>query len=286
MRGTKLIRALMVAGPIAAAVGGAGTAIAADPLKIGVITDMSGVYADFGGATSVIAAQMAVDDFGGKVLGRPIEVISADHQNKADVASSKVREWFDTQGVSMVTEALNSSVALAISKIANDKKRVFMPIGPASTRLTNEDCTPYTVHYAYDTYSLAYGTGNAVVKHGGKSWFFLTADYAFGHSLEKDTADIVKKAGGQVRGALRAPLGTTDFSSFLLQAQSSKAQIVGLANAGGDTVNSIKAANEFGITKNQQLAGLLLQISDIHSLGLKTAQGLLMTDGWYWDLNN
>jgi branched-chain amino acid transport system substrate-binding protein len=260
--------------------------ISGNAVKIGVITDMSGLYADFGGPTAVIAAQMAIDDFGGKVLGAPISIVSADHQNKADVANTKAREWYDTQGVDMITESLNSSVALSIAKLSAEKKRIFMPIGPASTRLTNEDCTKYTIHYAYDTYALAYGTGNAVVQNGGKSWFFLTADYAFGHSLEKDTGDIVKAAGGEIKGAVRHPLATNDFSSFLLQAQASGAQIVGLANAGGDTVNSIKAANEFGLTKKQKLAGLLLQISDIHSLGLKTAQGLLMTDGWYWDMND
>jgi branched-chain amino acid transport system substrate-binding protein len=282
METTKLMKAMLFAGLLSAGA----AANASTPLKIGVITDMSGVYADFGGPTTVVAAQMAVDDFGGTVLGRPVQIVSADHQNKADIASAKVREWFDTQGVSMVTEALNSSVALAIAKLSAEKQRVFMPIGPATTRLTNEDCTPYTVHYAYDTYSLGYGTGNAVVKQGGKKWFFLTADYAFGHSLEKDTGDIVKKAGGEVLGSIRHPLGTTDFSSFLVQAQASKAQIIGLANAGADTVNSIKSANEFGVTKNQKLAGLLLQISDIHSLGLNTAGGLLMTDGWYWDMND
>jgi branched-chain amino acid transport system substrate-binding protein len=260
--------------------------VSGNAVRIGVITDMSGLYADFGGPTAVTAAQMAVDDFGGKVLGVPVTIVSADHQNKADVASTKAREWYDTQNVDMITESLNSSVALAIAKLSAEKKRIFMPIGPATTRLTNEDCTKYTVHYAYDTYSLAYGTGNAVVQRGGKSWFFLTADYAFGHSLEKDTGDVVKAAGGEVKGAVRHPLAASDFSSFLLQAQASKAQIVGLANAGGDTVNAIKAANEFGLTKNQKLAGLLLQISDIHSLGLKTAQGLLMTDGWYWDMND
>ena len=260
--------------------------VSGDVVKIGVLTDMSGLYSDLGGAGSVEAARMAVADFGGKVLGKSIEIIGADHQNKADVGAQKAREWFDQQGVDMITDALNSAVAIAVTKVAGEKKRILMDVGAASTRLTNEDCNPYTVHYAYDTYALANGTGNAIVKQGGKSWFFLTADYAFGHSLESDTANVVKAGGGTVAGAVRHPLNAADFSSFLLQAQASKAQIVGLANAGGDTINSIKAANEFGITKNQKLAGLLVFITDIHSLGLATTQGMYLTDGWYWDLND
>ena len=261
-------------------------AISGDVVKVGVLTDMSGLYSDLGGQGSVEAAKMAVADFGGKVLGKNIEVIGADHQNKADVGAQKAREWFDQQGVDMITDALNSAVGIAVTKVAGEKKRILMDVGAASTRLTNEDCNPYTVHYAYDTYALANGTGNAIVKQGGKSWFFLTADYAFGHSLESDTANVVKAGGGTVAGAVRHPLNAADFSSFLLQAQASKAQIVGLANAGGDTINSIKAANEFGITKNQKLAGLLVFITDIHSLGLPTTQGMFLTDGWYWDLND
>ena len=258
-------------------------AISGDVVKVGVLTDMSGLYSDLGGQGSVEAAKMAVADFGGKVLGKNIEIIGADHQNKADVGAQKAREWFDQQGVDMITDALNSAVGIAVTKVAGEKKRILIDVGAASTRLTNEDCNAYTVHYAYDTYALANGTGNAIVKQGGKSWFFLTADYAFGHSLEKDTADVVKAGGGTVAGTVRHPLNASDFSSFLLQAQSSKAQIVGLANAGGDTINSIKAANEFGITKNQKLAGLLVFITDIHSLGLATTQGMYLTDGWYWD---
>jgi branched-chain amino acid transport system substrate-binding protein len=261
-------------------------AISGDVVKVGVLTDMSGLYSDLGGQGSVEAAKMAVADFGGKVLGKNIEIIGADHQNKADVGAQKAREWFDQQGVDMITDALNSAVGIAVTKVAGEKKRILMDVGAASTRLTNEDCNPYTVHYAYDTYALANGTGNAIVKQGGKSWFFLTADYAFGHSLESDTANVVKAGGGTVAGAVRHPLNAADFSSFLLQAQASKAQIVGLANAGGDTINSIKAANEFGITKNQKLAGLLVFITDIHSLGLPTTQGMFLTDGWYWDLND
>ena len=260
--------------------------ISGEVVKVGVLTDMSGLYSDLGGQGSVEAAKMAVADFGGKVLGKNIEVIGADHQNKADVGAQKAREWFDQQGVDMITDALNSAVGIAVTKVAGEKKRILMDVGAASTRLTNEDCNPYTVHYAYDTYALANGTGNAIVKQGGKSWFFLTADYAFGHSLESDTANVVKAGGGTVAGAVRHPLNAADFSSFLLQAQASKAQIVGLANAGGDTINAIKAANEFGITKNQKLAGLLVFITDIHSLGLPTTQGMFLTDGWYWDLND
>jgi len=255
-------------------------------VKIGVLTDMSGLYSDLGGKGSVIAAQMAVDDFGGKVLGAPIQVISADHQNKADVGAGKAREWFEAEKVDMITDLLNSGVGIAVAKVAEQQKRIAINVGAATTRLTNEDCTPYSIHYAYDTYALANGTGKAIVKQGGDSWFFLTADYAFGHSLEKDTADVVKANGGKVLGQVRHPLNASDFSSFLLQAQSSKAKIVGLANAGGDTINSIKAANEFGITKNQSLAGLLVFITDVHSLGLQTAQGMLFTEGFYWDFDD
>ncbi len=260
--------------------------LSGDTVKIGVLTDMSGVYSDLGGQGSVVGAQMAIDDF--KAQAKPswkIELVYADHQNKADVGSNKVREWYDTQGVDMVTDVLNSAVALAVSKVTAEKKRILIDAGAATTRLTNEDCTPYTVHYVYDTYALANGGGKAVVKQGGDSWFFLTADYAFGHSLEKDTSDVVKANGGKVLGAVRHPLNASDFSSFLLQAQASKAKIVGLANAGGDTINSIKAANEFGLTKTQKLVGLLTQITDIHALGLPTTQGMMFTEGYYWNLN-
>ncbi|HZP87292.1 MAG TPA: ABC transporter substrate-binding protein [Burkholderiales bacterium] len=260
--------------------------ISGDVVKIGVLTDMSGLYSDIGGQGSVVAAQLAVEDFGGKVKGKKIEVVAADHQNKADVASSKVREWIDREGVDMVTDALNSAVALATAKVIAEKKKVLIDTGAASTRLTNEECTPYTIHHTYDTYALANGTGKAVVKQGGDTWFFLTADYAFGHSLEKDTSDVVKAAGGKVLGSVRHPLNASDFSSFLLQAQASKAKIIGLANAGGDTINSIKAANEFGLTKHQTLAGLLVFITDVHSLGLQATQGMYVTEGWYWDLND
>jgi len=260
--------------------------ISGDVVKIGILTDLSGVYADFGGQGAVEAAKMAVEDFGGKVHGKNIEVISADHQNKADVAASKAREWYDTQGVDMIGESLNSAVALAVSKVATEKKRVQMVTGAATSRLSNEDCGPYTVHYVYDTHALAHGTGSAVVKAGGDTWFFLTADYAFGHSLEKDTSEVVKAAGGKVLGAVRHPLSASDFSSFLLQAQSSGAKVVGLANAGADTINSIKAAFDFGLTPKQQLAGLLTLVTDVHGLGIEQAQGLYTTEAWYWDQND
>ena len=261
-------------------------AISGDKVKIGVLTDLAGPYSDLSGQGAVEAAKMAVADFGGKVLGMPIEVVAADHQNKADVGASKAREWYDREGVDMITEGTNSGSSLAVAGITAEKKRIFLNVGAGTTRLTNEECNPYTVHYAYDTYALAHGTGSAIVKQGGKTWFFITADYAFGHSLEQDTVAVVKAEGGQVLGAVRHPLNASDFSSYLLQAQASKAQIIGLANAGGDTINAIKAANEFGITRNQSLAGLLVFVTDIHSLGLATAQGMLLTDGWYWDHND
>ena len=260
-------------------------AISGDMVKIGVLNDMAGLYSDITGAGSVEAARMAAADFGGKVLGKPVEIVFADHQNKTDVGANKAREWFDTQGVDMIVDVPTSSVAIAVAKIAGEKKRVLLVSGGASTRLTNEDCNAYTVHYAYDTYALANGTGKAIVQQGGKTWFFITADYAFGKSLEDDTTAVVKATGGEVKGRVAHPLNASDFSSFLLQAQASKAQIVGLANAGGDTINAVKAANEFGLTKNQTLAGLLMFITDVHSLGLKTAQGMMLTDAWYWDLN-
>ena len=264
----------------------ASAAHAQEKVKIGFITDMSSLYADVEGKNGAVAVQMAIDDFGGKVLGQPIELISADHQNKADIAASKAREWVDTQGVTMLFGGTNSGTALAMAKIAQEKKRVFMVNGAGATALTNEQCSPYTVHYAYDTMALAKGTGSAVVERGGKSWFFLTADYAFGHSLEHDTSAVVKASGGTVVGTVKHPLNASDFSSFLLQAQSSKAQVLGLANAGGDFINSVKAAKEFGINKTMKTAGLLVFLSDIHSLGLKNTEGLLHTVSWYWDMND
>ena len=259
--------------------------ISGDTIKIGMITDMSGVYSDIDGPGGVEAVKMAIADMGGMVNGKKVELIVVDHQNKADIAASKAREWFDQQGVDMLIGGTNSGTNLAMAKVAAEKKKVFISIGAASARLTNEECSPYTVHYAYDTVALARGTGGAIVKQGGKSWFFLTADYAFGASLEKDTSDVIKAAGGSVIGAVKHPLNASDFSSFLLQAQASKAQILGLANAGGDTINAIKAANEFGVTKTMKLAGLLMFINDVHSLTLNLTQGMYLTDGWYWDLN-
>ena len=257
--------------------------ISGDTIKIGIITDMSGLYSDIDGPGGVEAMRMAVAEMGGSINGKKIEILFADHQNKADVAAGKAREWFDTQGVDMLIGGTTSSTGLAMSAVAREKKKVFMAVGPATSALTNEQCSPYTVHWAYDTVALAKGTGAAVVKGGGKSWFFLTADYAFGTALQNDTTAVVKAAGGTVVGSVRHPLSAPDFSSFLLQAQASKAQILGLANAGGDTVNAIKAANEFGITKTMKLAGLLIFITDIHSLGLKTTQGMYLTDSWYWN---
>ena len=257
--------------------------VSGDTIKIGLITDMSGVYSDVDGAGGAEAIKMAIADMGGAIDGKKIQFISADHQNKADIAASKAREWFDQQGVDMLIGGTNSGANLAMAKVAAEKKKVFISIGAGSARLTNEECSPYTVHYAYDTIALARGTGSAIVKQGGKSWFFLTADYAFGHSLESDTAAVVKANGGTVVGSVRHPLSASDFSSFLLQAQTSKAQILGLANAGGDAINSIKAANEFGINKKMKLAGLLMFINDVHTLGLPVTQGMYLTDGWYWD---
>ncbi|MQA38354.1 ABC transporter substrate-binding protein [Rugamonas aquatica] len=259
--------------------------VSGDTIKIGLITDMSGLYTDIDGAGGAEAIKMAIADAGVVIAGKKVEFISADHQNKADIAASKAREWFDQQGVDMLIGGTNSGANLAMAKVAAEKKKVFISIGAGSARLTNEECTPYTVHYAYDTIALARGTGGAIVKQGGKSWYFMTADYAFGQSLEKDTAEVVKANGGKVLGAVKHPLSASDFSSFLLQAQSSGAQILGLANAGGDAINSIKAANEFGITKKMKLAGLLIFINDVHSLGLNMTQGMYLTDGWYWDAN-
>ena len=260
--------------------------ISGDVIKIGFITDISGLYSDIDGQGGVEAIKMAVADFGGTVNGKKIEVVSADHQNKADVAASRAREWFDREGLDVLIGGTNSGTSLAMAKVAAEKKKPFIAIGAGTARLTNEECTPYTVHYAYDTVALAKGTGSAVVKQGGKSWYFLTADYAFGASLESDTANVVKASGGTVAGSVKHPLSASDFSSFLLQAQSSKAQILGLANAGGDTINSIKAANEFGITSSMKLAGLLMFINDVHSLTPKLTQGMYLTDGWYWDQND
>ncbi|MCW0208878.1 ABC transporter substrate-binding protein [Achromobacter veterisilvae] len=257
--------------------------ISDDVIRIGFITDMSGVYSDIDGKAGLDAIRMAIEDAGGTINGKKIEVVSADHQNKADVASARAREWFDQQKVDVIVAGTNSATSLAMAAVAAEKKKPFIAVGAGASDLTNAQCSPYTVHYAYDTVALARGTGSAVVKDGGKSWFFLTADYAFGHALERDTIAVVKAAGGEIKGQVRAPLGASDFSSFLLQAQASKAQILGMANAGGDTINTIKAANEFGVTKTMKMAGLLVFINDVHSLGLQATQGMYLTDGWYWD---
>jgi branched-chain amino acid transport system substrate-binding protein len=267
----------------------AGTASAQnfDSIKIGVLSDMSSLYSDIGGQGSVVATKMAVQDFGGKVAGKPIEIISADHLNKPDVGSGIARQWIDQDHIDVIVDTPTSSVALAVQDVTKEKGKVFLISGAASSDLTGSKCSPTGVHWTYDTYALAHGTGGALVKQGGDTWFFLTADYAFGHALERDTASVVTAAGGKVLGAVRAPLNTSDFSSFLLQAQSSKAKIIGLANAGGDTINSIKQAAEFGIVEGgQRLAGLLIFISDVHSLGLQTAQGLVLTSAFYYDMND
>src|SRR5690242_7437667 len=261
--------------------------IAKDTVKIGVLADMSSLYADLGGPGSTEAAKMAVADFGGTVGGKKIEVISADHQNKPDVGAAIARQWFDQDGVDMITDLTTSSVALAVQEVARAKNKVILINGAASSDLTGKACAPTSVHWMYDTVALANGTGAAVVKAGGDSWFFITADYAFGHALERDTAEVVKANGGKVLGSVKVPLNNADFSSFLLQAQASKAKIIGLANAGGDTINSIKQAAEFGIVEGgQKLAGLLVFVTDVHSLGLKTAQGLQLSGPFYWDMND
>ena len=278
----------LIAGLGLAGAGMAQAQISGNVVKIGVLSDMSGLYADIGGPGSVVAAKMAVDDYLKASKSQlKVEVVSADHQNKPDVGSSVARKWYDTDGVDMIADTPTSSVALAINQVTKEKGKAFVNTGAASSDLTGKDCSPNTVHWLYDTWMLAHGTGSAVVKAGGNSWFFLTADYAFGHALERDTSDVVKGAGGKVLGAVKVPLNTQDFSSFLLQAQSSKAKIIGLANAGGDTINSIKQASEFGITKGgQKLAGLLVFLPDVHGLGLNTAQGLNITEAFYWDQND
>ena len=259
----------------------------AQGVKIGILNDQSGVYADYGGKFSFEAAKMAIEDFGDSLLGQKIEIISADHQNKPDLATSIARRWYEVEGVDMITELTTSSVALAIQELSKEKKKIDIVVGAATSRITGDACTPYGFHWAYDTHALAVGTGGALVEAGGNTWFFMTADYAFGYALEKDTGDLVKAKGGQVVGSVRIPLNSSDFSSFLLQAQSSKAKIIGLANAGLDTTNSIKQAAEFGIVAGgQKLAGLLLTLAEVHGLGLQAAQGLVLTEGFYWDQND
>ncbi|MGF6310584.1 branched-chain amino acid transport system substrate-binding protein [Bradyrhizobium sp. i1.8.4] len=256
----------------------------AQGVKIGILNDQSGVYADYGGKYSLEAARMAVEDFGGEVLGQKIEIVTADHQNKPDLATAIARRWYEVENVDMITELTTSSVALAVQELSKEKKKIDIVVGAATSRISGDACTPYSFHWAYDTRALAVGTGGALTEAGGNTWFFLTADYAFGYALEKDTSDIVASKGGKVVGSVRVPLNSSDFSSFLLQAQSSKAKIIGLANAGLDTTNSIKQAAEFGIVRGgQKLAGLLMTLSEVHGLGLEAAQGLVLTEGFYWD---
>ncbi|HSN21622.1 MAG TPA: ABC transporter substrate-binding protein [Usitatibacter sp.] len=280
---------LLAAIPATALAAGAAQAqISGNEVKIGVLSDMSSLYADIGGPGSLSAAKMAVEDF--QKAHHPkfkIEVVGGDHLNKPDVGSQIARKWYDEEGVDAIVDVPNSGVALAISQITREKNKAFLASGPGTSDLTGSKCSPNTIHWVYDTWMLANGTGTAVVKQGGDSWFFITADYAFGHALERDTSNAVKKAGGKVLGDVKVPLNTQDFSSFLLQAQASKAKIIGLANAGGDTINSIKQASEFGITKaGQKMAGLLVFLSDIHGIGLEKAQGLVLTGNFYWDLND
>ncbi len=285
MKFTYLAGACVLA--LAVGMGTAGAQMSGKPVKIGVMSDMSSLYADIGGAGSVAAAQMAVKDFGGKVNGVPIEVVSADHLNKPDVGKAIAQRWVDEDGVDAIVDVPTSSVALAVQDVMKEKQKVFLISGAASSDLTGKACSPTGVHWTYDTYALAHGTGAALVKQGGDTWFFITADYAFGHALQRDTAEVVTKAGGKVLGSVDVPLNNADFSSFLLQAQQSKAKIIGLANAGGDTDNSIKQAAEFGIVKGgQRLAGLLVFVSDVNSLGLDLAQGLVLTEAFYWDQND
>jgi branched-chain amino acid transport system substrate-binding protein len=284
---TKLLSTLSSAVLATLGVGAAQAQISDGVIKIGVMNDASGLYADITGQGSVIAARMAVEDFGAAAKGLKVEIVSADHQNKPDVGSTIARTWYDQDKVDVIADVPTSSVGLAVNQITKEKGKVFLASGPATSDLTGKACSPNTVHWAYDTWMLANGTGSALVKTGGDSWFFLTADYAFGHALERDTAAAVTKSGGKVLGQVRHPFPGSDFSSFLLQAQSSKAKVIGLANAGGDTINSIKQAAEFGIVKGgQSLAGLLMFITDVHALGLNTAQGLVFTESFYWDLND
>ncbi|HSV20843.1 MAG TPA: ABC transporter substrate-binding protein [Casimicrobiaceae bacterium] len=281
----RTLLALAVSGALAA--GGAQAQISDNVIKIGVLSDMSSLYTDLAGAGSVAAVRMAVEDSGIEKRGYKVEMISADHQNKPDVGSSIARQWYDVEHVDVIVDVPNSGVALAINQITKDKGKVFLASGPASSDLTGKACSPNTVHWTYDTWMLAHGTGSAIVKNGGDTWYFITADYAFGHALERDTAAVVTSSGGKVVGSVKVPLNNQDFSSFLLQAQQSKAKIIGLANAGGDTTNSIKQAAEFGIVKGgQKLAGLLVFLTDVHALGLPTAQGLTITTTFYWDQND
>ena len=282
-----IARIVALVGILTLLAGPAAAEISDGVVKIGVLNDQSSLYADLAGQGSVVAARMAVEDFGAAAKGLKVEIIFADHQNKADVGSQIARQWYDAEKVDMIMDVPNSGVALAVNQITRDKGKAFIVSSAASSDLTGKACSPNTIHWTYDTWALANGTGNAVVKTGGDTWFFITADYAFGHALERDVEAVVLKNGGKVLGKVRHPLNTADFSSFLLQAQASKAKIVGLANAGGDTTNAIKQAAEFGIVKGgQKLAGLLVFVTDVHSIGLPLAQGLLLTEAFYWDQND
>lgn len=279
-------KALLSAVSLAALAAPAAAQVSDDLVKIGILNDQSGVYADFGGKYSYEAALMAVEDYGGSVLGKKVEVVTADHQNKADIASNIARQWYDTEQVDAIMELTTSSVALAVQALSQEKKKITITTGAATTELTGKQCSPYGFHWAYDTHALAIGTGGALVEQGGDSWYFLTADYAFGYSLEENTGAVVKEKGGQVLGAVRHPLSTTDFSSFLLQAQASGAKVIGLANAGLDTQNAIKQAGEFGIVQGgQRLAALLFTLAEVHGLGVESAQGLTLTESFYWNRN-
>ncbi len=257
-----------------------------DVVKIGVLTDMSGIYSDLAGEGAVEAVRMAAEDFGGEILGAPIEVVFSDHLNQADNAAAKAREWFDVEGVDMINDLSHSGAALAVAGVAKEAKRHIIVNGASNIGITNDMCSPYAIHYAYDAYSLAHGTGEAVVKDGGLSWFFLTVDFAFGVGLEEQVSEVVRNNGGEVLGSARHPLSASDFSSYMLQAQSSGADIIGIASTGGDAVNAINAASEFGLTQNQTLAALLLWLNDVHSIGLEAAQGLMLTNAWYWNMND
>ncbi len=283
---TKMKNITLAAALLAAGITSASAQVSNDVVKIGVLTDLSGLYSDLSGQGSIVAARMAIEDFGKTVLGKPIELVTADSLNKADVASAKAREWIDQQNVDVLMDLVPTNVALAVMDVAQQKNKIAIVVGSASSTISNEKCTPTSAHWMYDTYSSSVGTGKALVKRGADSWFFLTADYAFGKSLEKDVTDVVTAAGGKVVGSVKHPLNASDFSSFLLQAQNSKAKVIGLANAGGDTVNAVKQAGEFGIAAQGQLvAPLLMFISDVHSIGLKYAQDMYLTEGFYWDLN-
>ena len=279
---------LLAAASVALAISSAHAQSSNDaPVKVGVLTDMSGLYSDIGGKGSVEAARMAIEDFGGKLLGKPIELVYADHQNKPDIGAGIARKWYSNDGVDVIVDVPTSSVALAVEGVSKDMHKLVLFSGAGASDITGKSCSPYAAHWTYDTYALAHGTGGTIVKQGGKTWYFLTADYAFGHDLERDTAAVVEQDGGKVLGQALVPLNTADFSNYLLQAQGSKAQVVGLANAGQDTTNAIKQAAEFGLTQTgQKLAGLLVFVTDVNALGLKTAQGLELTSAFYWDQND